>query len=551
MDTTGRKRWRAPQHNGEWLLVPPLTEITTLLATQTRQLRDALPGLARWNLDDLRDQARTEVAAAALAYTQTLESLCPSSSPPIDPTAPPSAHISDTPEFRQRPWILGGHQPALFHPGVWAKNFAQGWLAQQSNAVSLNLIVDNDLISLPGIKLPAGTPAAPSTDRVLFDQQLVRQPWEEARVHDTAAWESFGTRVATQMRQWSLNGIFDGYWSHVTQVLQQTGNLVQALAAARHAQEVNWGVRNLELPLSLLSQTPAFLRWACHLFVRAKEFRLLHNAALADYRRVNRVRSPSQPVPDLVRDGHYIETPFWAWQAGSAQRLRLHIRDLGADLELSDGQTPLLVISRNKDQAVAQLQAWQASGWRLRTRALTTTLFCRVCLADLFVHGIGGAKYDEVTDRLIAGFWELPVPRYWTVTGTLRLPLGGTTAREADLQRLDHQTRDQTWNPVPRTADTLPPDLQLKHARFWELVQSEEISPAERHHALAQIKQAFRDWNSTNPQAIADHLALLERRRNQANEVQANRVLNDREWASVLFAAAPLKDFLRTPWRGS
>ena len=51
-------------------------------------------------------------------------------------------------------------------------------------------------------------------------------------------------------------------------------------------------------------------------------------------------------------------------------------------------------------------------GIRLRTRALTTTLFARYVLGDLFVHGIGGAKYDELGDDWRRTFSRSTLPGY-------------------------------------------------------------------------------------------------------------------------------------------
>src|SRR6185295_16487482 len=56
------------------------------------------------------------------------------------------------------------------------------------------------------------------------------------------------------------------------------------------------------------------------------------------------------------------------------------------------------------------------------TRALITTLAARVLLGDLFVHGIGGAKYDQLTDRIIQCFFGLEPPGYVVVSGTLHVP---------------------------------------------------------------------------------------------------------------------------------
>ena len=47
----------------------------------------------------------------------------------------------------------------------------------------------------------------------------------------------------------------------------------------------------------------------------------------------------------------------------------------------------------------------ESEGIRLRPRALTTTMYLRLAMGDLFLHGIGGAKYDQLTDRIIEHFF--------------------------------------------------------------------------------------------------------------------------------------------------
>src|SRR5207244_11160094 len=58
---------------------------------------------------------------------------------------------------------------------------------------------------------------------------------------------------------------------------------------------------------------------------------------------------------------------------------------------------------------------------QLRPRALTLTLFARVCLGDFFIHGIGGGKYDEVTDVIIRDYFGLDPPAYQVLSATLHL----------------------------------------------------------------------------------------------------------------------------------
>ncbi len=62
--------------------------------------------------------------------------------------------------------IAGGHQPELFHPGVWAKNFALGRVARRCSpetggGTALNLVIDSDLLPGTRVRAPAGTRQAP------------------------------------------------------------------------------------------------------------------------------------------------------------------------------------------------------------------------------------------------------------------------------------------------------------------------------------------------------------------------------------------------------
>src|SRR5262249_28897724 len=88
-----------------------------------------------------------------------------------------------------------------------------------------------------------------------------------------------------------------------------------------------------------------------------------------------------------------------------------------------------------------------ARGIRIRTRALITTLAARLLLGDLFVHGIGGAKYDELTDRIICRFFGLAPPGYMVASGTLHLPINGRGPYSNHLQELKQRIRELEFHP--------------------------------------------------------------------------------------------------------
>src|SRR5205814_9272014 len=98
-------------------------------------------------------------------------------------------------------------------------------------------------------------------------------------------------------------------------------------------------------------------------------------------------------------------------------------------------------------RAVEQLAALGDRGIKLRTRALLTTMFAGLVLGDLFLHGIGGAKYGQVTDAVISRFFGFEPPCYMTVTATLRLPIQGASVALDDARRVDQRLRELAFHP--------------------------------------------------------------------------------------------------------
>src|SRR5262249_57616239 len=108
------------------------------------------------------------------------------------------------------------------------------------------------------------------------------------------------------------------------------------------------------------------------------------------------------------------------------------------------------------ETVVAAWQDLEARGCKIRSRALTTTLFARLFLAEAFIHGIGGAKYDELTDELLARFYPLDPPCFFVVSATLLLPFPRTNVTAEQHRRLARARRDVWWNPQRPLAEDTP-----------------------------------------------------------------------------------------------
>ncbi|MES2793528.1 MAG: hypothetical protein V4719_28200 [Planctomycetota bacterium] len=526
---------KVPRIDRAWLMIPPADQAEELVQHNLQAVTKGDLDVQGCTLSRLRAWTRESVFQAACAYTSTWTSSLPTR--PHDPDW-----------YKEAPWIVGGHQPTLFHPGVWGKNFALGRLARKLSGVSLNLVVDNDTLASESIRVPTGTVNAPQVVPVPFDSTQVKQPWEDVTVQDRSLFESFGTRVAETLRGWNYEPLITELWPCVVAHQDVSPRVADGFTAARNQWERKWGVDNLELPLSHLCQLPPFLWFVSHILAHLPRFTAIYNKSVREYRQRNGIHSTSHPVPELTQIGDWQESPFWVWRAGDQRRSRLFARrknervELAVDAQESLGELPLDG-GCNAQQGVARLQELQAAGLHLRTRALTTTLFSRVCVADLFVHGIGGAKYDEITDDLIEQFWGLPVPRYWTVSGTLQLPLGSQPATQSDLDQKRRDLWDLQWNPARALAGSEQPAIQKLCAEFQSALNEpakEIIARRAKHRELTRIKQALSESARERLPATRDQIEQISR------QLAANRILHDREYSYVLYPAEKLRDFLTT-----
>src|SRR5579871_531025 len=105
-------RLRAPPDDGAVLAVPGLEAVGRLLPENRRRLASG-PALLGRGWEELRRQARREAVQEACDYLEKAGEPVP-------------AAAADA-------LMMAGHQPELFHPGVWVKNFALQGLARQHN----------------------------------------------------------------------------------------------------------------------------------------------------------------------------------------------------------------------------------------------------------------------------------------------------------------------------------------------------------------------------------------------------------------------------------
>ncbi len=518
---------RAPQQDGGTLIAPDIQQLGDLLAENRRRLAESDYDVQGQSLPKLATQARKELVIAAYNYTRTYR----------DISCPPSCERL----------FLAGHQPEIFHPGVWYKNFVLSALAKNHAATAINLVIDSDTIKSAAIRVPTGSVQRPQLEAVAIDKPTEEIPFEQRKILDRGMFGDFAERAARTLAPLVKQPLVEQYWPHVLQRAEFTDNLGLCLAQARHQMEGQWGATTLELPQSSVCCLPAFHRFSAHLLAHLPRLWDIYNAALIEFRRENHVRSTAHPAPQLASEGDWLEAPFWVWTDADPRRRRLFVRQHSDRLQLSDRGQLLLTLDVSADGeldlAAEQLAALASQGIKLRTRALITTMMARLMLGDLFLHGIGGAKYDQLTDRLIQNFFGLQPPSFLVASATLRLPIARPDV-DASALRLNAQAlRGLEFHPesyLQSTNGQAPAEWHTlaRQKRQWIDTTADAGSAQTRC-------QAIRDSNARmQPLVAARKDELLTERDQLQRQIKADRVLRSREFAFCLYPEQQLRKLL-------
>lgn len=528
--TSAPRRLRAPATDGGLLAVPPLSEAAALVAENRRRLASWDHDFQGRRIGRLRSMARAEALDRARRHLRRfgLDDLGATPGP-------------------EAPWIVTGHQPELFHPGVWVKNFAAAALARRVGGIGLNLIVDNDIPKATAARVPFREGDRLLARYVEFDAWAGEFPYEDLPVQDEAAFASFADRALDLTDGLITDPLLRHDWPRAVAAAGVTDRLGLRLAAMRRAREAEWGARNAELPISGVCESDAFLWFASHLLAHADRFRSVHNDALGRYRAAARIRSRNHPVPDLAVDGDWIEVPFWSWRRDRPRRRPLMARQIDPRrvlLRIVGEDEPLIELPLGPDRdaccAVERLRELPALGVRLRTRALTTTMFARAVLGDLFLHGIGGAKYDELGDELYRGFFGVEPPPFLTLSLTLWPGLPDDPATDGQLREVEAAIRDLDWNPDRHLTAPSPEAAEAIAAKRAALA-----GPTGSHRERAARYFAIRTANAAlAPFVAADRAALAERRDGLGRGLARNALAHSREFAAVLHPADRVREAL-------
>ncbi len=340
--------------------------------------------------------------------------------------------------------VATGHQPELYHPGVWIKDFLLQRLAEEISATAVDLVVDSDGFQVLGVSSPCMTPGVKRCQQYLAiasqNGWYASAPVPSDR--DLNGFCAAADNMLASLPAPAVRHHFAAFCENLKEALPSAGNLAELITMSRRRYEEPAGTDYLELPVTQLVASRAFRTFVVDLALSAERFAAAYNAELADYRVVNKTRSAAQPFPDLAVDDRSIELPLWLLGVGGRTSVIVQpTADGGAVLSGADGTA---IADLPADPAAA-IDALEASGALIAPKALALTTFARLFVCDLFIHGVGGGRYDRVTDGVCRRYYGVEPPEFVVASVTMYLPLGAHIVTEdevadarARLNRLEH-----------------------------------------------------------------------------------------------------------------
>lgn len=443
--------WETPAGPRGVLCVPPLSEWRAVADANRRTA-------AEWDFDIAGVPATTLRAEARRTVRQLAG----------------AAETSET-AASHTPLFVTGHQPHFYHPGVWMKAFATTAATRSTGGVGVNWVVDHDTG-----ELAVTVPRRDGDDVRAHVHRLVSggtgRPFETLPGPTREEAEAFVAAVDADVASLGLDETRHLWRTFADGLLRlaaapggkSSGEVMTAAEIgyeSRAAYERALGYELIpDVPLSRVCETEQFLLFFIHWVAHAERLRDVYNGALARFRERHRVRSRAHPFPDLLKrpDGG-IELPFWGLTTTGVRR-KLYVREETGRLVLShlEGEFASIPIGTAAGQAGGRAEgnahgrmveadeaiaALIKSGVHVRPRALPLTVFSRLFVADVFVHGTGGARYDEVTDDFIEEAFGVRAPRFATVSATVHLPLEELPVQPSALRTVEHKLRDLRFNP--------------------------------------------------------------------------------------------------------
>ncbi len=357
--------------------------------------------------------------------------------------------ISFVPD-RHRYIIVTGHQTTWHHCGILAKNYVAAKFAADMGGCCVHLMLDHD-ISDTAMSLPKYSSSHHwSLQKVMSDDNQLPLPLEFRTAPQQAVIEKFFNVIADTNEDRFCNEVWFKRAKLQTCEMPSFSNTADFITYLQAILNSALGIDMIYISVSELSASQAFLGFFASVAADALNFATSYNEAISEYIRKNKIdekRAIHRLTTDLPQN--LVETPFWL-VSPQGKRASLYIK-------FEKGRYKIICLSNEiaciefdckNDKAVQITDILKQSGYFLRPKAVTLTLFVRLFLADWFIHGFGGAIYESITDHILENYYGVKGLGFGVATATMTLPLPRFDKNAPNtISKLKQQLRGLRFNP--------------------------------------------------------------------------------------------------------
>jgi hypothetical protein len=410
--------------------------------------------------------------------------------------------------------IQSGHQPVFFHPGIWIKNIFLSELLKSplpDKSLGLNIILDNDICKDLNLSLPVlSSNGNLKLEKVDFLSSTLTPnlPFEEYPCPSLELITKFSRNIIHRLKSLeSENKNILNNFKNYARCMENSscfcnqnykrGNLGEFLGLARRLYEQEIEPTYLEIPFSKICDSDEFLSFFLEIIKNIKTFSKIYNNKLDEYRKLFKIRNRAHPSPNLMVEKNLTEVPFWIWKEGDQRKKIFILKEEEVNYLYNDSYGKIFLIEKEGSKSLSSLKALlKEQELKIRPKALLLTLYNRLFISDLFIHGLGGAKYDLVTDEIIREFFKVEPPHFLVISCTL-YPNFKSSPRASvfKISALKKKIRDLEFNPE-RYVDELPLTKKEKN-QIGELAEKKTkliqkikraSSPIEKREISEEIK---------------------------------------------------------------
>ena len=424
--------------------------------------------------------------------------------------------------------VASGHQPVIYHPGLFAKEVLAVALARRYDGSAYNIVLDTDEIDL-AISYPVRLDMDFSCTTSVQDWPVHKRTVPLTRGNRIVGFQKFDDSNRALLRRACEEALRElhlvlepnarrrarNFILEYIQRLEKANSILDPSIILRDIARQELGIRVTDVKASELFNSDAFRYFAAFVAERGADFRRAYNEQLAQYRAEHRIKNPAQPLPDL--DEQIGELPFWYIKGGYREAL-------------------------TDDTFAEALQSCKDGSGAIYPRAVTTSLFVRLFFCDLFIHGTGGGRYDRITESLILKFFECDAAPFVVATASLQLePRADVPVLSRDLKAVERELRQLHFDP----ARFLSTECELHRQREelierWHDAKAAHRPRAELHREFAKLKRKARLY-------LHFRKKELEKERTRARRVAAGaRIFGDRSYPLFYYDLNELSEAMKS-----